>query len=265
MSKIVKSPFATVGGRRTLHTIPVVTYPAPTQNAGKPSGDSGGGQQNELSPGEILEQAREEAERILTEARRQAESLLQDAERKAREMVSDAENRVGQVTEEARSQGYQIGFSEGEAAGLDLYRQMIDRALETIRQIEAERQNYLRQSEQQLLELSCAIARRIVGQELKVDSAWTATTVKTALAELVDRSRVEVYANPEDIPELLQAKDELLSRYAEKIELQFVADSTVERGGCVLRTPQGAVDARIETQLSEVKRALLEAASTLLP
>ena len=44
-------------------------------------------------------------------------------------------------------------------------------------------------------------------------------------------------------------------------ELQIVPDVTVDEGGCVVRTSFGSIDARIDTQLSELKAVLMEVAT----
>jgi len=40
-------------------------------------------------------------------------------------------------------------------------------------------------------------------------------------------------------------------------ELQILPDSTVKDSGCVIRSAYGSIDARIDTQLSEIKRELI--------
>ena len=40
--------------------------------------------------------------------------------------------------------------------------------------------------------------------------------------------------------------------------ITVVEDTTVERGGCVIETDFGAIDARISSQLSELEQKILE-------
>jgi flagellar assembly protein FliH len=43
-------------------------------------------------------------------------------------------------------------------------------------------------------------------------------------------------------------------------ELQILPDSTVKDNGCVIRSAFGSIDARIDTQLQEIKRELIQLA-----
>ncbi|MNG37780.1 flagellar assembly protein H [compost metagenome] len=43
-------------------------------------------------------------------------------------------------------------------------------------------------------------------------------------------------------------------------ELQILPDSTVKDHGCVIRSSFGSIDARIDTQLAEIKKELIRIA-----
>ncbi|MFC4768784.1 FliH/SctL family protein [Effusibacillus consociatus] len=261
MSKIVKSLYTTVAGQRTIHTVPVVkviTPPGFLNHESEP-------QEAEpvLSPEEIIKEAQKQAARMLENTRREADLIVNDAKRQAEAILTDSRRQVEEAVAQAQKAGYEIGFEEGKTAGETLFQEKIQEVLGRMSQIEAERQEYLLQSEQQLLVLACEIARRIMGREIELGMSWVEATLKGALAELVNRSHVEVHAHPDDIPLLIDIKSEISSPYNAQIEFKFTADSSIEKGGCILRTRQGAVDARIDTQLNEVKRALLETAAAL--
>ena len=51
-----------------------------------------------------------------------------------------------------------------------------------------------------------------------------------------------------------------MSAIDSQAELQIVPDSTVKDYGCVIRSSFGSIDARIDTQLSEIKRELIQLA-----
>jgi flagellar assembly protein FliH len=57
------------------------------------------------------------------------------------------------------------------------------------------------------------------------------------------------------------ARAELTLAVDSEAELVIVPDATVDEGGCVVRTSFGSIDARIDTQLSELKAALMEVAA----
>lgn len=214
---------------------------------------------------QLIRQAENEASEILAKARRESDSLREEAGRQADLIVQDAKMQAETILANARMSGHEQGFAEGLAEAQHQYRVKIDESLAMMRQIEADGKKRLLQSEQQIVELSVAIAERIIEKQLETDHQWIVNTVKSALAEVIDRSRIEIAAHPEDIPILVMAKEEFLPMMASKGELHFVSEPSIRQGGCVLHTSQGTIDARLDTQLNEVKRALLEVAATLQP
>ena len=66
---------------------------------------------------------------------------------------------------------------------------------------------------------------------------------------------VRVRVHPDDLA-AVEARREALATRAPAAALELVADETVGRAGCVIDTPHGRVDARLETQLAALERAL---------
>lgn len=275
LSKVLKSIYTTVSERREIHTIPVVKLMSanqPSQGIGDPADNEDTIPKPALdsrtvkeASAQILQQAETEAASILEEARRQSESLLAETRKQTEMMLQEANLQVEGILTEARASGFQQGFLAGQSEAESQYRSKIDESLELMRQIESDQKKRLLQSEQQLIELSVEIAQRIIEKQLETDNEWIVNTVKSALAEAVDQSKIEIYAHPEDIPMLAANKEEFLSSFASRIDLFFVAELSIRQGGCVLHTPIGTIDARLDTQLNEVRRALLEVAASLQP
>jgi flagellar assembly protein FliH len=61
--------------------------------------------------------------------------------------------------------------------------------------------------------------------------------------------------NPADIEQMRAHRDELLALGDVKT-LRVIEDQRVDRGGVILETDAGSVDAKISTQLTEVRKIL---------
>lgn len=274
MSKVLKSFYTTVSERREIHTIPVVKLINHANRQGPGFGVLADNEESTSEPtfdvrgaeeaaAQILRQAEAEAASILGEAHRQSESIIAQTRQQTDMMLQEASLQVDGILTEARASGFEQGFLAGKEEAESQYRSKIEESLELMRQIESDRKKRLLQSEQQLIELSVGIARRIIEKHLETDNEWIVNSVKSALAEAIDQSKIEIYAHPEDIPILVANKEEILSSFASRIDLFFMAELSIGQGGCVLHTPQGTIDARLDTQLNEVRRALLEVAASL--
>jgi len=57
---------------------------------------------------------------------------------------------------------------------------------------------------------------------------------------------------------VVERRDALAGRAPGAAALEIVGDESVGRHGCVIETAVGRVDARLETQLAALERALME-------
>ncbi len=179
-----------------------------------------------------------------------SQEALAALERRVAELQQEAKRRE----QEAFEAGYRKGAAEGQQQAAAQLKPVLEGFAATIRELQQLRGRMRRQAERDVVQLSVAIARRILHRELTVDPGALLGIVKAALERLeiqeVDRLRV----HPADL--------ELVRRFleqaglAERIEL--VGDARLGRGGAVLETVQGQLDASLETQLEEIQRGLLD-------
>ncbi|NGO37890.1 hypothetical protein G4L39_00525 [Limisphaera ngatamarikiensis] len=114
----------------------------------------------------------------------------------------------------------------------------------------------LRQAESMLIPLALEAARRIVA-EVPIDAALVERVVREALRQAGDTAEVTVRLHPEDLALLRQHGSSLLEGSAGSAPLRFVASEEVGRGGCVVQTRFGLIDARRETKLEQLRQTLL--------
>jgi flagellar assembly protein FliH len=244
LSKIFKSV--------SLNDTPVVIItPDYTEFEQQPEPDADGEQDDFEAPpevdhaslvSEILEQAKEQAAAITAEASRQAEQLRQSA--------YDA----------AFQQGYQEGLTRGNEAGFNQASQAIDDAVKRSQFILAltDKQTVQMQeeAERQIIELSLEIAGKILTREIAENEAVIMPVIKTALDKVRDQERISIRVCQQDYEQTLQAKPELQAWLNRDSVLTILPDESLTKGDCIIETPFGIVDARIDNQLSLIKSAL---------
>ncbi len=113
----------------------------------------------------------------------------------------------------------------------------------------------LQSLEKHVINLAADIAMKIVAG-IPVDKSMVETVVKDALAKAEKDTDVVVLLNEADLELLSQADSELLQRTHGSSEVVFKASPEVSRGGCLLETRYGTVDARIETKADVLKKAV---------
>ena len=195
----------------------------------------------------IRQQADDEAKKIVREAEAAAADALERAEKQVDELRSIAER-------EGREQGRTEGFEEGRAEVERLVEQLhsvINHAIE-------KRNEIIEESETQLINLVILIARKVVKVISENQKNVVINNVIQALRKLKSRGEVIIRVNLEDV-DLTSEHVKDFMRMVENVKsITVVEDSSVDRGGCVLETDFGQIDARISSQLHEIEERIVE-------
>jgi len=182
------------------------------------------------------------------EARNQAASIVGRAKAEAKEIVHQAELEAVRIKEDANEDG----LRDGREQGAQELAEVVAAASARMNQIEA-------QVEPQLKELAIKIARKILGRELEFHPEGVVDIVKQALSEKA-RQRREIYlrVHPDDLQHIRENKADLLEVLSRAKEIGIREDPEVAKGGVVIETDAGTIDAQLETQLAVFERVLMQ-------
>lgn len=198
---------------------------------------------------------RAEAQGLLDEASRNAEALLADAHDRARALVEDAAARADAIAQDARKRAHDDGFRAGREAADREMNDMLVTMRGLLEMANAERHKLMEQAEPELVRLALGIAERVLHQQVALDRGVVVEMAKVAIARLIDRDTVTVRVNPADLERMREHRDELIA-LSDVRNLRVVEDQRVGRGGVVVDTDAGTIDARISTQLDEARKIL---------
>lgn len=166
----------------------------------------------------------------------------------------DKDKAVARAGEEA----YRAGFEEGRKAGIQIGRQERESQLRILQgmtqELHGKKKELLRGSESETLNLALAVAGKIMKEEVS-NTGKVKELVKEAIGRALDEGSILIRLHPADLEEVESIKSELISSREGVKVLRLVGDSRVGRGGCLIETDSGNIDARLDRQLAEVKRA----------
>ncbi len=156
----------------------------------------------------------------------------------------------------ARKQAHDQGF----AAGVALQKEEIVTTMKALSQILREvgdfREKLFADAEEQMLGLVLAVAERVIYDEVSTNSQIIVNVLREAVASVVDREGMKIYLNPQDYLFIVNMKDDFLRQFNGMKNVTFEEDEGIQRGGALLNTVAGEVDARLDQRLKEVKGAL---------
>ena len=158
-----------------------------------------------------------------------------------------------QTAEMMEKAAYEEGFAAGESAGMKLGKQkatlLADKFEKILQEFSEFAQGLPDKIEAQVFELSVAIARRIVKDELRLDQRLITMMVRDALERVVKTGPVTVKASPA-IKELLEGiRPELLELHP---EINFDFTSSVGDLGAHVIGPEEVIIADIDFQIDNI-------------
>jgi flagellar assembly protein FliH len=155
----------------------------------------------------------------------------------------------------AHAEGYQAGLAEGRAALGPALQALADAAAA----VAAERDRVCDEVEAAAVELGLHIAEQALAGALAVEPGRVVDVVRGALRRLVERGRITLLVHPDDLDIVREAGDGLVAELGGIEHLEVQADRRVARGGAVVRTAEGEVDATVATKLDRAREVLEEA------
>jgi flagellar assembly protein FliH len=202
----------------------------------------------------------------------EAARLMAAAKDKARQMIAAAIEEANRVKSQARAEGAKEGQNEGlekgHAEGLVKGRAQAAAAVaeqcktinETLMKIadnfEKEKKLLLNQARQDMVRLAFAIAAKVIRRETSLSPDIAVRNVESAVELTANKTDITIRLSPADIASVQEFLPQLHRRFSDMKSVKVVADEAVSRGGCLLTTTSGSVDADIKTQMEEIEKAL---------
>jgi flagellar assembly protein FliH len=113
----------------------------------------------------------------------------------------------------------------------------------------------VRETETALIALALEAAKRVIA-DIPIDASLVDAVVREALRQAEDSADITVQLHAEDLALLRKQDSAVLKGVPDKGPLRFVASSEISRGGCLVQTRFGLIDARREVKLEQIKNSL---------
>ena len=207
---------------------------------------------------EEIRRRKEEAESIKLDAQEEARKIIQEAEKQAELIEKETELKIKEI----QDKGYNEGFEEGRNAGFQEGREEADRLirlLHTIVDKAIEKRNELiGEAETQVINLVLLVARKVIKVISENQKNVVINNVIQSLRKLKSRGDVVVKVNLEDVDLTSEHINDFMRMVENVRSITVLEDSTVDKGGCIIETDFGQIDARISSQLHEIEERIIE-------
>jgi len=201
-----------------------------------------------------------QAQKIRQEAEDEAKRIIEEAKSKAQELEAEIQQKVDKVEKEAFEKGHEEGREQGFQEG----QKEIERLVDTLQQIISaaidKRNEIIQESETQVINLVLLIAKKVIKVISENQKNVVINNVVQALRKLKSRGDVVIRVNLSDVELTSEHINDFLKMVENVKSVTVLEDSSVDRGGCIIETDFGQIDARVSSQLHEIEEKILELA-----
>ncbi|HEX3011050.1 MAG TPA: FliH/SctL family protein [Syntrophomonadaceae bacterium] len=215
-----------------------------------------------LESSNILSETENMILELMEKARTDAKNLINDAQEEASAARAQAQEEAGELRRQAQEEGYREGL---EKARQEIEAERITALEQSQALIQEARQTKLqtmKSAEGDISRLVMAVSKKVIAAEIISNPKVITDIVREAISFLDDPENITVYVNPNDMENLMAGIDaHELTEPGEKEALVEVRPlDKIDAGGCVVDSEIGRVDARMETRMANVEKAMTQVA-----
>jgi len=200
----------------------------------------------------------DQAQSIRREAEDEAARIVAEAKEKAAEIESSAGKSVEGLETEAERRGFAAGREAGFAEGRAEVERLVERVHTVLERAQDKRAEILAETEQQIVDLVLLITRKVVKVISDNQRNVVVSNVVQALRKVKGRGNIVIRVNVDDLKLATEHTKDFIRLIESVKDIAVVEDSSVDRGGCIIETEFGEIDARIASQLAELEQKILE-------
>ena len=200
----------------------------------------------------------DQAQIIKNDAEQTASKIIEDAKLEAERIIQEANVEKENIKATAHQDGYKEGHEQGFKEGQNEVNRLVERVHKIVESVMVRREEILCETEQQIVELVLLMTRKVVKIISENQKTVVLSNVLAALKKIRTRGNITLRVNTEDLKLTTAHVDEFIKRIENVNGISVIEDSSVDRGGCIVETDFGAIDARISSQLAELENKIME-------
>lgn len=189
---------------------------------------------------------------IIQKANLRAEYIINNANLRAKTeketIIGDAMVEADKIRDNAFAMGYNEGFEKTKEELLGCTEKLND----SLQQIITNHEESLQQIKKDIEKISLAIAEKILQKQLEVDDF----AMLNLIEELISENKQSSFIKVEISDQMEHLVDHVQTLFAKKYPQLSVSKANRPQGACIVDTPDGVIDASIQTQLENIRKAI---------
>lgn|GEM_PF-257646 len=172
----------------------------------------------------------------LLEAKQILDKAKEDAEKYKLEVSIECE----QLKEAAENIGFTLGFQSW---------------VEHIEKLESEIVKVRKDSQKMIVPIALKAAKKIVGREIELSEETIVDIVLNYLKAVTTHKKITIYVSKKDLNVLEKNRTRLKSVFESLETLSIREKADIEQGGCIIETEGGIINAKLKNQWEVMEKA----------
>lgn len=201
--------------------------------------------EDEISPQETVQKAKEEADAILADAKEQVDIILADAEKQAEA-----------IREEARNTGYETGLREGNEQAEAALTEKKNQMEEAHRLLEEDYRQKIEELEPYLVDVVSDVFEKVFHVQFDDKKEILLYLIQNVILSAEGTKDFQVRVSLKDYEFMEEHKDEITRRVGGAVNVEIMADAALKERQCMIETDSGVFDCGTDVQLDNLIKAL---------
>ncbi|WP_215538464.1 flagellar assembly protein FliH [Borreliella bavariensis] len=206
-----------------------------------------------IKANEVLETAKQEADLLQREAIDKKESIETESNAEIERLAREYEEKLKRDLEVATAKGREEGYNKGYESGFEDFDKVMRKLHSIIASLIAERKSILESSGGQIVSLVMQIAIKVIKRITDSQKDIVLENVNEVLKRVKDKTQITIRVNLDDLDIVRHKKSDFISRFDIIETLEIIEDPNIGKGGCIIETNFGEIDARISSQLDKIE------------
>jgi flagellar assembly protein FliH len=180
-----------------------------------------------------------------------------EKESQKKEVAQQALTLSKEIQEKAYREAYNLGLEEGRQKAYDEEKQRLASEMQIIRdlieEIRTAKTEIYKSNEKQIVNLCYYMAKRLLMKEIETNEAYIETLIRKTLEMAQSDEEVTIRVSKEDKNWVEMHAETVFSDLNLDSSTRIEEDSQVQRGGVIVETNHGMIDATVEQRLEKLE------------
>lgn len=182
----------------------------------------------------------------------------EEASKDAETIIRNAREIKESIEMEAYKEGILKGQEEGRKMAIKQIEPLFDTLKNALKELSDLRSAMIEKHHEQILEIVFLIAEKAIHRQIHLSPDIILDTVRAASSHLTETEEIRIRLHPSDFEYIKEIEAIISKKLTGGNTIHVIEDSSIDRGGSVIETEFGDIDATVRSQIEHMKEVVID-------